>query len=51
LAFDIVDAGEVVGSGEKHMLLSGLREFDREEMAAVVDSYAQWKAEYQSVNC
>ena len=50
LAFDIVDGGEVVGSGEKHMLLSGLRDFDAAEMDAVVASYAQWKADYQGSN-
>lgn len=50
LAFDIVDAGNVVGSGEKHMLLSGLRDFNAAEMDAVVASYAQWKADYQGSN-
>lgn len=47
LAFDIVDGGNVVGCGEKHMLLSGLRDFDEAEMNTVVASYEQWKADYQ----
>ena len=50
LAFDIVDGDSVVGSGEKHMLLSGLRDFDDAEMDAVVASYADWKANYQPVS-
>ena len=50
LAFDIVDGDRVVGSGEKHMLLSGLRDFDEAEMDAVVASYAEWKASYQPVS-
>ncbi len=50
LAFDIVDGDSVVGSGEKHMLLSGLRDFDDAEMDAVVASYADWKANYHPVS-
>lgn len=46
LAFDIVDAGVVVGRGEKHMLLSGLRDYDDVEMNAVIDNYEQRKREY-----
>ncbi|HSG60879.1 MAG TPA: DUF3581 family protein [Pseudomonadales bacterium] len=48
LAFDIVDGDDVVGCGEKHMLLSGLRDYDDGEMDAVVASYAQWKADYHA---
>lgn len=48
LAFDIVEGDTKVGYGEKHMLLSGLRDFDDTEMDAVVASYAQWKADYQA---
>ncbi len=46
LAFDIYDQGSIVGHGEKHMLLSGLRDFDQTEMDGVISSYEQWKANY-----
>jgi hypothetical protein len=46
LAFDIVDSGKTVGHGEKHMLLSGLRDYDDVEMNAVIENYEQRKREY-----
>jgi len=46
LAFDILDNNNVVGHGEKHMLLSGLRDFDQTEMDGVISSYEQWKTDY-----
>lgn len=44
LGFDIVANGEVVGHGEKCMVLSGLREFDEEAMQEVVAYYNERKA-------
>jgi len=38
--------GEVVGKGEKIMLLSGLRAFDSEIIGQVVSDYDQWKQAY-----
>jgi len=38
--------GEVVGKGEKIMLLSGLRAFDSEVIGQVVSDYDQWKQAY-----
>ncbi|EPJ49358.1 MAG: hypothetical protein OFPI_25310 [Osedax symbiont Rs2] len=38
--------GEIVGKGEKIMLLSGLRAFDSEIIGQVVVDYDQWKQAY-----
>jgi len=38
--------GEVVGKGEKIMLLSGLRAFDSDIIGQVVSDYDQWKQAY-----
>ncbi len=46
LAFRISSAGEVVGHGEKSMLLSGLRAFDAAQMQQLVDDYATRKTSY-----
>jgi len=46
LAFRLSSAGEVVGRGEKSMLLSGLRPFDAEQMQQLVDDYVLRKASY-----
>ena len=47
LSFDLLSAGEVVGHGEKHMLLSGLREFDKQIMSDIANDYNAMKAAYQ----
>ncbi len=39
LAFNFVDAGEIVGRGRKHMLLSGLREYDEEIIKQAIAIY------------
>lgn len=39
LSFRIEAKGETLGSGEKNMLLSGLREFDEVAMQGVIDEY------------
>ena len=36
LAFHLEDGGEVVGRGKKHMLLSGLREYDEDVVASAI---------------
>lgn len=36
LAFNLVDSGEVVGRGNKRMILSGLREYDKAAMDAII---------------
>lgn len=44
LGFDIVANDKVIGHGEKCMVLSGLREFDEDAMAGVIDYYNHRKA-------
>ncbi|WP_281559707.1 DUF3581 family protein [Thalassomonas sp. RHCl1] len=48
LAFDLLSEGEVVGHGEKHMILSGLREFDQATMDNIANDYNAMKAAYQA---
>ncbi|MFL0797935.1 MAG: DUF3581 domain-containing protein [Cellvibrionaceae bacterium] len=47
LAFDFVSEGKVVGHGEKHMVLSGLRDYDEEQMQGIIDYYEKLKLDYQ----
>lgn len=46
LAFDFLSEGEVVGHGEKHMVLSGLREYQEDEMQGIIDYYEGLKRDY-----
>ena len=39
LAFNLLDGGEIVGRGKKHMLLSGLREYDKESIERAITIY------------
>jgi Protein of unknown function (DUF3581) len=39
LAFNLVDGGDIVGRGKKHMLLSGLREYDKDAIATAIVTY------------
>jgi hypothetical protein len=39
LAFNLADGGEIVGRGKKHMLLSGLREYDKDAIAGAIVTY------------
>jgi hypothetical protein len=39
LAFNLVDGGEIVGRGKKHMLLSGLREYDKDVVTSAIAIY------------
>ena len=43
LAFNLMDGGEIVGRGKKHMLLSGLREYDDEAVKGAIEAYNQRK--------
>ncbi len=43
LEFSLVASGEVVGKGEKTMVLSGLRAFDEDVMAQLVEEYSASK--------
>jgi len=48
LRFIIKNGNSIIGRGEKNMLLSGLREFDQNAMADIVNRYAGWKSAYQA---
>jgi hypothetical protein len=39
LAFHLEDGGEIVGRGKKHMLLSGLREYDEDTVESAITIY------------
>ncbi|WDE08421.1 DUF3581 domain-containing protein [Thalassomonas viridans] len=48
LTFNLLSEGEMVGHGEKHMILSGLREFDQATMDNIANDYNAMKAAYQA---
>lgn len=48
LAFNLLSEGKVIGHGKKHMLLSGLREYDVDVMQTLTDKYTHFKNEYIS---
>lgn len=50
LVFDILVDGESIGSGEKNMVLSGLREFEGPAMQAIVEQYNQWRDDYTQLH-
>jgi Protein of unknown function (DUF3581) len=43
LAFHLEDGGEVIGRGKKHMLLSGLREYNEELITSAIATYNDGK--------
>jgi len=47
-AFNLVDAGAVVGRGKKRMVLGGLREYDAAVMDEAITSFNQRKQDYLS---
>lgn len=50
LAFNLTDGGEIVGRGKKHMLLSGLREYDKDAIAGAIVTYNDSKRAFSHVN-
>jgi len=48
LSFQIEAGGEIVGSGSKKMLLSGLRDYDHGRVQRMRDDYLSWKAAYRA---
>ena len=48
LAFNLTADGETVGRGEKHMLVSGLRPFEKEVVDQVIEEYNSRKQHYQA---
>lgn len=47
LNFNLTVAGQTIGTGEKNLVLSGLREYDESAMQAIVDDYNQRRHGYQ----
>ena len=50
LNFDLSCNGEVVGKGQKKLVLSGLREFDQSKIGELIHAYDQRKIEYQKAS-
>jgi hypothetical protein len=48
LAFNLADGGEIVGRGKKHMLLSGLREYDKDAIETAIVTYNDSKKAFAS---
>jgi len=48
LAFNLADGGEIVGRGKKHMLLSGLREYDKDALETAIVTYNDSKKAFAS---
>lgn len=48
LHFEFESAGERIGTGFKKLVLSGLRDYQEEEIQALVTRYAGWKAAYEA---
>ncbi|WP_448548986.1 DUF3581 family protein [Thalassotalea fusca] len=46
LIFDLISNGKKIGSGKKHMLLSGLRPYDQAVIDEIVEGYSKTKADY-----
>lgn len=47
LAFNLLSDGEIIGRGEKHMVLSGLKPLDKPTADALIADYSQRKADYK----
>jgi hypothetical protein len=43
LAFNLLSGRDIVGRGEKHMVLSGLRPFETQAVDQVISNYSTWK--------
>ena len=48
MAFNLVESGNIVGRGQKRMLLSGLREYDKTAMDAAVGRFNERKQAFFS---
>jgi hypothetical protein len=46
LAFHLTDGGEIVGRGRKHMLVSGLRDYDEDIVTSAIAIYNNSKLEF-----
>ncbi len=48
LAFNLTAGTEIIGRGEKHMVVSGLKPFEKESVDKVIADYTQWKKDFSS---
>jgi hypothetical protein len=48
LSFNFTSDGEIIGHGEKHMVIGGLKEFDQQAMDELVTNYNRMKERYLS---
>ena len=46
LAFNLISGDEIIGRGEKHMVVSGLKPFEKSVVDGVIAEYDQWKKDY-----
>ena len=51
LSFKLLDGAEVVGRGQKRILLSGLRAYEEAQMEAVVSQYEERKQRFNAAVC
>ena len=49
LEFVISAASNIIGRGQKSMVLSGLREYEQSRIDEIVNAYAEWKSSYTAV--
>jgi hypothetical protein len=47
LYFNVLSASEIVGTGVKKLILSGLREYEYEQMQQLIDEITRCKSDYQ----
>lgn len=46
LTFNLLSSGNIIGKGEKNMVLSGLREYDESKIQRLVENYDAHKSDY-----
>lgn len=49
LAFNLISAGEIIGRGEKHMVVSGLRTFEQAVVDQVITDYDQIRKNHKMI--
>ena len=47
MAFNLVESGSIVGRGRKRLILSGLREYEKQAMDAITASLNQRKLDFK----
>ena len=46
LAFNLIADQQIIGRGEKHMVVSGLKTYENPVIDSLIADYAQWKKDY-----